>query len=231
MYSWSELLAGLASSSFTLGFTSCLTCFCCPWPHNLNHRRKNTNRNPEHSFFSLKLTHTVRPFHVGFRLPERTSMTSAYIPRNSGKYFLTRCVLYRKLFYVQFQVHVSELIWTMKWYCLQVGFRSVEVITDRLVGSVAGFDRPIEVYHKWWNGIDVCFLARGWCGASGAQFWYCGIRQASPVLSLLFANTMFEASHNGWLAVCGSVSFNKCPRNDMDRVVLLPFLDVVFVRW
>ncbi|XP_047071040.1 probable RNA methyltransferase At5g51130 [Lolium rigidum] len=30
----------------------------------------------------------------------------------------------------------------------KVGFRSVEVITDRLTGSVAGFDRPIEVYHK-----------------------------------------------------------------------------------
>ncbi|KAM0884189.1 hypothetical protein ACQ4PT_031140 [Festuca glaucescens] len=30
----------------------------------------------------------------------------------------------------------------------KVGFRSVEVITDRLVGSVTGFDRPIEVYHK-----------------------------------------------------------------------------------
>ncbi|VAI74575.1 unnamed protein product [Triticum turgidum subsp. durum] len=30
----------------------------------------------------------------------------------------------------------------------KVGFRSAEVITNRLVGSVAGFDRPIEVYHK-----------------------------------------------------------------------------------
>ncbi|CAM0911786.1 unnamed protein product [Alopecurus aequalis] len=30
----------------------------------------------------------------------------------------------------------------------KVGFRSVEVITDRLAGSAAGFDRPIEVYHK-----------------------------------------------------------------------------------
>lgn len=30
----------------------------------------------------------------------------------------------------------------------KIGFRSVEVITDRLVGSVTGFDRPIEVYHK-----------------------------------------------------------------------------------
>ncbi|KAI4974675.1 probable RNA methyltransferase At5g51130 [Hordeum vulgare subsp. vulgare] len=30
----------------------------------------------------------------------------------------------------------------------KVGFRSVEVITNGLVGSVAGFDRPIEVYYK-----------------------------------------------------------------------------------
>ncbi|KAL6646271.1 hypothetical protein ACP70R_017879 [Stipagrostis hirtigluma subsp. patula] len=30
----------------------------------------------------------------------------------------------------------------------KVGFRSVEMITDRLVGTVTGFDRPIEVYHK-----------------------------------------------------------------------------------
>ncbi|KAM3190079.1 hypothetical protein ACQJBY_068351 [Aegilops geniculata] len=30
----------------------------------------------------------------------------------------------------------------------KVGFRSAEVITNRLVGSVAGFDRPIEVYYK-----------------------------------------------------------------------------------
>lgn len=31
---------------------------------------------------------------------------------------------------------------------LQIGFRSVEVVTDKLVGAVTGFDRPIEVYHK-----------------------------------------------------------------------------------
>jgi len=30
----------------------------------------------------------------------------------------------------------------------KVGFRSVELIMDRLVGAVTGFDRPIEVYHK-----------------------------------------------------------------------------------
>ncbi|CAL5004970.1 unnamed protein product [Urochloa decumbens] len=30
----------------------------------------------------------------------------------------------------------------------KVGFRSVELIMDKLVGSVSGFDRPIEVYHK-----------------------------------------------------------------------------------
>nr|CAB3481604.1 unnamed protein product [Digitaria exilis]CAB3483689.1 unnamed protein product [Digitaria exilis] len=30
----------------------------------------------------------------------------------------------------------------------KVGFRSVELIMDRLVGTVSGFDRPIEVYHK-----------------------------------------------------------------------------------
>ncbi|WVZ91879.1 hypothetical protein U9M48_037992 [Paspalum notatum var. saurae] len=30
----------------------------------------------------------------------------------------------------------------------KIGFRSVELITDRLVGTVTGFDRPIEVYHK-----------------------------------------------------------------------------------
>ncbi|XBI09734.1 hypothetical protein VPH35_137219 [Triticum aestivum] len=30
----------------------------------------------------------------------------------------------------------------------KVGFRSAEVIGNRLVGSVAGFDRPIEVYYK-----------------------------------------------------------------------------------
>ncbi|XP_037469603.1 probable RNA methyltransferase At5g51130 [Triticum dicoccoides] len=30
----------------------------------------------------------------------------------------------------------------------KVGFRSAVVITNRLVGSVAGFDRPIEVYYK-----------------------------------------------------------------------------------
>lgn len=30
----------------------------------------------------------------------------------------------------------------------KVGFRSVEVVTDRLVGTVTGFDRPVEVYHK-----------------------------------------------------------------------------------
>ncbi|CAO2202748.1 unnamed protein product [Urochloa humidicola] len=30
----------------------------------------------------------------------------------------------------------------------KIGFRSVELIKDRLVGSVTGFDRPIEVYHK-----------------------------------------------------------------------------------
>lgn len=31
---------------------------------------------------------------------------------------------------------------------LQIGFRSVEVVTDKLEGAVTGFDRPIEVYHK-----------------------------------------------------------------------------------
>lgn len=30
----------------------------------------------------------------------------------------------------------------------KIGFRSVEVVTDKLVGAVTGFDRPIEVYHK-----------------------------------------------------------------------------------
>ncbi|GJN15578.1 hypothetical protein PR202_gb02501 [Eleusine coracana subsp. coracana] len=30
----------------------------------------------------------------------------------------------------------------------KVGFRSVEMIADRLVGTVTGFDRPIEVYRK-----------------------------------------------------------------------------------
>ncbi|KAG2580412.1 probable RNA methyltransferase At5g51130 [Panicum virgatum] len=30
----------------------------------------------------------------------------------------------------------------------KVGFRSVELIMDKLVGTVTGFDRPIEVYHK-----------------------------------------------------------------------------------
>uniref|UniRef100_A0A0D9XAC2 RNA methyltransferase n=1 Tax=Leersia perrieri TaxID=77586 RepID=A0A0D9XAC2_9ORYZ len=30
----------------------------------------------------------------------------------------------------------------------KIGFRSVDVVTDKLVGAVTGFDRPIEVYHK-----------------------------------------------------------------------------------
>ncbi|BAF24298.1 probable RNA methyltransferase At5g51130 [Oryza sativa Japonica Group] len=30
----------------------------------------------------------------------------------------------------------------------KIGFRSVEVVTDKLEGAVTGFDRPIEVYHK-----------------------------------------------------------------------------------
>ncbi|XP_066326723.1 probable RNA methyltransferase At5g51130 [Miscanthus floridulus] len=30
----------------------------------------------------------------------------------------------------------------------KIGFRSVELIADRLVGTVSGFNRPIEVYHK-----------------------------------------------------------------------------------
>ncbi|AQK57800.1 putative RNA methyltransferase [Zea mays] len=30
----------------------------------------------------------------------------------------------------------------------KVGFRSVELLAERLVGTVSGFDRPIEVYHK-----------------------------------------------------------------------------------
>ncbi|KAF0901123.1 hypothetical protein E2562_037980 [Oryza meyeriana var. granulata] len=30
----------------------------------------------------------------------------------------------------------------------KIGFRSVEVVTDKLVGAATGFDRPIEVYHK-----------------------------------------------------------------------------------
>uniref|UniRef100_J3MUW0 RNA methyltransferase n=2 Tax=Oryza brachyantha TaxID=4533 RepID=J3MUW0_ORYBR len=30
----------------------------------------------------------------------------------------------------------------------KIGFKSVEVVTDKLVGAVTGFDRPIEVYHK-----------------------------------------------------------------------------------
>lgn len=43
----------------------------------------------------------------------------------------------------------QQRIFCLTMHCsLQIGFRSVEVVTDKLVGAVTGFDRPIEVYHK-----------------------------------------------------------------------------------
>lgn len=62
-------------------------------------------------------------------------------------------------------------------------------------------------------------LPRGSCDAWGAYVWCCGTPPSQVSLVLWYV------SHDAGLAVCGSVLFNKHPRNDMDRVVVaLPSL-------
>jgi hypothetical protein len=78
----------------------------------------------------------------------------------------------------------------------------VEVITERLAGSVAGFDRPIEVYHKWWNGINVLCKRLMWCiRCTILVLW--GL--LSFTVALFSTKTTIKGLHNSCPGLCGSV--------------------------